>query len=77
VVVDVNSYRARREQDLVAIAEAATARALAQGQAVTLAPMNPADRRIIHTALAGRADIRTASTGVEPRRAVVIKPVSL
>ncbi len=77
VVVDVNGYRARREQDLLVMAESAVARAMQQGQAVTLAPMNPADRRVIHTALANRTDIRTESLGEEPNRAVVIRPVSL
>jgi spoIIIJ-associated protein len=77
ITVDVNGYRARREQDLMAVAETAAQRALSEGQVVTLPPMNSADRRIIHTALANRTDIVTASTGVEPKRAVVIKPVSL
>lgn len=76
-VVDVNSYRAHREQELVAIAEAASRQAVMQGQIVTLPPMTAADRRVIHTALASRSDVRTISTGEEPRRAVAIKPVSL
>jgi len=76
-VVDVNSYRARREQDLVATAEAAARRATTEGETITLPPMTPADRRVIHTALANRADVRTISIGTEPHRAVVIKPVSL
>lgn len=77
IVVDVNGYRAQREQDLVAVADAAAKRAIMQGQTVILPPMNSADRRVIHTALAGREDLRTASTGEEPQRAVVIKPILL
>ena len=77
LVVDVNSYRAQREQELVEIAQTAARRAGMQGQTITLPPMNAADRRVIHTALADRSDIRTHSSGVEPHRSVVIKPVSL
>lgn len=77
VVVDVNSYRARREQDLLEIAETAARRAIQQGQTVILSPMNSADRRAIHTALANREDVTTASTGTEPQRSVVVKPVFL
>lgn len=75
VVVDVNGYRAQREQELVAVADTAAKRAVSQGQTVILPPMNSADRRVIHTALAGRDDLRTSSTGVEPKRSVVIKPI--
>lgn len=77
ILVDVNGYRARREQDLVIVAEAAATQALQQGQPVILTPMSSADRRAIHTALAGRTDIVTASHGEEPQRSVVVRPVSL
>jgi spoIIIJ-associated protein len=77
IVVDVNGYRAQREQDLAAVADAAAKRAILQGQTVILPPMNSTDRRVIHTALAGRDDLKTISTGEEPQRAVVIKPVLL
>lgn len=76
-IVDVNNYRARREQELVEIAETAAQRALTQGQMITLPPMTAADRRVVHTALANRSDVRTVSLGIEPKRSVVIKPVSL
>lgn len=77
VLVDVNGYRARREQDLVNVAAAAAARAVRQGQPVILPPMGSADRRTIHTVLANRSDVTTESTGIEPKRSVVIKPVFL
>lgn len=77
LIVDVNGYRARREQELLQVAEAAARRAVTQGQTVILPPMNSADRRAIHTALAKREDVATESTGVEPQRSVVVKPVFL
>ncbi len=77
VLVDVNGYRARREQDLVVVAETAATKAIQQGQSVILPPMSSADRRAIHTALAGRTDVTTASHGEEPRRSVIVKPVFL
>lgn len=77
VIVDVNGYRARREQELFNSAAATARRVVAQGQTVILPPMNSADRRVIHTALANREDVATSSTGREPNRSVVIKPVFL
>lgn len=75
--VDVNGYRARRERSLMGLAETAAQRAKAQGRTVVLQPMEAADRRLIHTALAARPDVKTESLGDEPNRRVVIKPIFL
>jgi len=75
--VDVNGYRARRERVLVSLAETAARRAIAQGRAVVLRPMEASDRRMIHASLAGRSDVRTESLGDDPNRRVVIRPVFL
>lgn len=74
-MIDVNGYQARREQGLVDLAELAAKRAEQTGRVVMLKPMSPADRRVIHTHLAERGDVATESTGEEPNRKIVIKPV--
>ena len=73
--IDVNGYRARRERGILDLAEAAAKRAQTTGRTVILKPMSPPDRRTVHTALASRSDVQTESTGEEPNRKVVIKPI--
>lgn len=75
VWVDVNGYRARREEGLTQLAQQAAAETKRSGRVVELKPMTAADRRAIHTALAARRDVTTESRGEEPRRRVVIRPV--
>lgn len=77
ITVDVNGYRARREQSLLHLAESAARRAQHTGRTVVLRPMAAADRRVLHTALAARPDIQTESLGEEPNRRVVIRPIFL
>lgn len=73
--VDVNGYRARREEGLVHLSQQAADEAKRSGRIVELKPMAASDRRAIHTALAARRDVTTESRGEEPRRRVVIRPV--
>ena len=48
--------------------------ALRQNRPVTLEPMSPTERRLIHTALQSNDKVTTYSTGVDPMRRVVISP---
>ena len=77
VKVDVNGYLARREREIIQIAEEAAKKVATQGRTIIMQAMPPAERRVVHTALASRDDIATESTGEEPNRRVVIKPVFL
>jgi len=77
ITLDINGYRARREQSLLSLAEATARRAKMQGRTIVLRPMAAADRRMIHTALASRQDISTESMGDEPNRRVIVKPIFL
>jgi spoIIIJ-associated protein len=77
VVVDVNGYRISRERSLLGLAEEVARKAHRTGRTVVLQPMPAADRRTIHTALAGHKDITTESLGDEPNRRVVVRPVFL
>lgn len=70
--VDVNGYKKKREEFIRDIAHQARRQALSQHKEVELEPMNPFDRRIIHTSLATYNDVRTESRGEGFGRRVVI-----
>ncbi|MCL6447981.1 MAG: protein jag [Armatimonadetes bacterium] len=74
VILDVEGYRQRREQTLERLALRLAEKAKQRGRNIVLEPMNPQERRIIHTALQGRDDIYTYSEGEEPFRKIVISP---
>lgn len=75
VVVDVNNYRLKREWLISELAQAAARKAIATKQEVELPPMNAYERRLVHTELATRPDIKTESAGEGKERRVVIKPI--
>jgi spoIIIJ-associated protein len=74
VVVDVENYRARREESLRSLAERIAYRVRRNGKPFTLEAMPASDRRIIHLTLRDRADVETYSIGEGPARRVVIAP---
>ncbi len=74
VVLDSEGYRAKREESLVRLANRMANRAIKTGRRVSLEPMNPYERRIMHAALQGNTEIETHSEGEEPRRHLVITP---
>jgi spoIIIJ-associated protein len=74
VIVDVEHYRDRREQSLRGIALRAADRASRDRRPVTLQPMPPNERRIIHLTLQTSPYVTTESTGEGPERRVVITP---
>ena len=77
VVVDCENYRESRRNTLTGLAEKLAKKAVEKGRKYKLEPMNPYERRIIHSALAGREDVKTVSEGDEPNRYVVIIPANL
>lgn len=72
VTLDSEGYRAKREDALVRLANRMANRAQRTGRKVSLEPMNPYERRILHSALQGHEGISTHSEGEEPNRHVVI-----
>lgn len=74
VVVDCENYRGKREDTLVNLAEKLAAKAVRQGRDISLEPMGPYERRVIHSALAASEEVTTTSEGKEPNRYVVIVP---
>ena len=77
VVVDCENYRETREETLRHVANKLAAKAVRLGKRVRLEPMNPYERRIIHSALVDHPDVTTKSEGKEPARFVVIIPKNL
>jgi spoIIIJ-associated protein len=74
--VDVEGYRRRREQSLRKLALHMADRVKGTGQTVTLEPMPPNERRIVHLALARDSTVITESIGEGENRKVVIYPSS-
>jgi Predicted RNA-binding protein len=72
IIVDVESYRQRREETLVRLAQRLADKVKRTGARVVLEPMNPHERRIIHTALQEDIRILTFSEGENLNRKVVI-----
>lgn len=75
VELDAEGYKDRRRRQIERVATRKADEAAKRGRPVQLAPMTPAERKIVHLALRGRNDVTTMSEGREPNRAVVISPV--
>jgi spoIIIJ-associated protein len=73
LMLDIGGYRARQREELVKVAEAAIAEATESGAPVSLKPMSPFERKVVHDAVAA-AGLNSESEGVEPRRFVVVLP---
>ena len=74
VVLDVENYRQRRENQLKDMATKVAERVTQTNRSITLEPMPPADRRIIHTSLTDHPGVSTESTGEGEGRKVTILP---
>jgi spoIIIJ-associated protein len=74
LIVDVEGYRTRRENQLRQLARRMADQAVSTGQRQVLEPMPANERRIVHIELRERQDISTESIGEDPRRKVTINP---
>lgn len=74
IVLDSGDYRERREQGLASMARREAKRAVQHGRIVTLEPMSPRDRRVIHLSLAKFPGVSTRSDGEGNERRVRIIP---
>ena len=70
--LDCNGYRDKRNEALEALAKKTSAKVIKQGRKIALEPMNPYERRIIHSCVAEIEGVSSRSTGTEPYRKVVI-----
>lgn len=75
LMLDIAGYRAARREELVGVANAAIATVRATGEEVSLEPMNPFERKVVHDAVAA-AGLVSDSEGEEPDRHVVVHPGS-
>ena len=72
ILIDVEGYRKKRVKVLEELAAKVAQTVVSKRRSVTLEPMGPFERRIIHTALQNHPKVKTESIGEEPYRKVVI-----
>lgn len=72
IKLDTEDYRSRRKETLVNLSRNIAYKVKQTGSAIALEPMNPYERRIIHSALQNNRDVETYSEGEEPYRYVVV-----
>lgn len=72
VILDTENYRKKREETLKRVAEKTAYKVLKNRRAFKLEPMNPYERRIIHSALQNKDNVYTYSEGEEPFRRIVV-----
>lgn len=72
VTIDTENYRVKREETLIKLAKRMAGVVSRSRKSVTLEPMNPNERRIIHSALQEYRNVTTYSTGKDPHRCIVI-----
>ncbi len=70
--LDINHYRSKREANLTALAKRIGAKVARTGRGHTLEPMNPYERRIIHSAISEMEGVKSESIGEGANRRVVI-----
>lgn len=73
VVIDVGNYRGKRENTLEKLAERMADKVIKTRRNLTLEPMNPYERRIIHSALQNNKLVETYSVGEDPDRRVIVR----
>ena len=72
IVVDIENYRAKREETLRTLARRMCAKAIKYKRNFVLEPMNPYERRIIHSEVQGMENVSTHSVGSDENRKIVI-----
>ena len=74
VILDVEGYRERRYSSLRTLASRVAERVASTGRPITLEPMAPNERRVIHMALAENSRVATESTGMGESRKITVLP---
>jgi spoIIIJ-associated protein len=72
LTIDIENYRKKREETLVRLAKRLADKVIRYRRNVSLEPMNPYERRIIHSTLQNNEYVETYSVGEDPNRKVVI-----
>lgn len=74
IVIDIGNYREKRESTLESLAKRTAGQVLRTGRSRSLEPMNPYERRVIHTAVQNIEGVESTSVGDGASRRVVIYP---
>jgi spoIIIJ-associated protein len=74
LLIDINGFRARQREQLTSMVRATVEQVIRTREDRELQPMTPAERKIVHDAVAAIEGARTESLGEEPNRRVVIRP---
>jgi spoIIIJ-associated protein len=74
IILDSDNYRQHREAELVLLAQMASQKVISFRKPLSLQPMIPKERRIVHLALAGIEGVRTQSSGEGDNRSITIYP---
>lgn len=75
VFIDIEGYRDRRNASVKALASKVADRVISTGKAITLEPMTPNERRVVHMTLSDNTSVNTESTGRGDDRRVTISPI--
>ncbi|WP_245838586.1 RNA-binding cell elongation regulator Jag/EloR [Marininema halotolerans] len=71
-ILDAEGYRKRREESLLRLADQVAQKVLRLKKSITLEPMNPMERKVVHTRIQEQKELTTKSEGEEPFRKVVV-----
>jgi spoIIIJ-associated protein len=74
LMLDIGGHRARIRERLAELGRRTAEKVAASGEAVTLEPMTPFERKVVHDAVGGVAGVVSGSEGEEPERRVVVRP---
>jgi spoIIIJ-associated protein len=74
VIIDIEGYRARREEALVGLADRVARQVSRSRRSIMLEPMPPNERRIVHLCLRQNPDVTTESTGEGSNRRITVHP---
>ena len=74
ILLDIGAFKEKRAESLTQLAKRLANKVAKTGRFIKLDPMNPSDRRIVHTALQDDDRVTTLSKGSEPKRQVIIFP---
>lgn len=74
LLLDINGFRARQREQLVSIVKATVEQVIRTREDHEFQPMTPAERKIVHDAVAAIDGARTESLGEDPHRRVIIRP---
>jgi spoIIIJ-associated protein len=74
LLIDINGFRARQREQLISVVRATAEQVISNREDHEFQPMTPAERKIVHDAVAAIEGVRTESLGEDPNRRVIIRP---